>query len=139
MSEATLAASPARKPRSNAIDTFVEVEITISARMRPGAKYRVKVPSSFRNVTERIINAPKHPFFAPPTALLPGRPLTELMRELICGSDFGALPFFDQPRVVGWLDKLDKMEEAERIGYDPVVYYLASLAVLQRHYVAAAA
>ena len=91
------------------------------------------------DVTERIINAPKHPFFAPPTALLPGRPLTELMRELICGSDFGALPFFDQPRVVGWLDKLDKMEEAERIGYDPVVYYLASLAVLQRHYVAAAA
>ena len=89
------------------------------------------IATSTGDVTERIINAPKHPFFAPPTALLPGRPLTELMRELICGSDFGALPFFDQAAVVRWLNKLEKMDVEERVGYDAVVYYLASLAVLQ--------
>lgn len=87
------------------------------------------------DVTDRILNAPKHPFFAPPTALLPGRPLTELMRALISGPEFGALPFFDQPAVVRWLDKLEKMEVEEKVGYDPVVYYLASLAVLQAEYV----
>lgn len=87
------------------------------------------------DVTQRILNAPKHPFFAPPTALLPGRPLTELMHELICGSDFGALPFFDQPAVVRWLNKLEKMDVEDRVGYDAVVYYMASLAVLQGHYV----
>lgn len=43
------------KVRPKPIDTFIEVEITISERMKPGGKYRVKVPSSFPGMHERII------------------------------------------------------------------------------------
>ena len=58
------------------------------------------------------------------------------MRDLIHGPDFAALPFFNRANVVAWMEELEGADESERLKFDPVVYYLASLAVLQRHYVA---
>lgn len=85
-------------------------------------------------VTERVYAGPKKPFFAPPSTLYEGNPLTELIFELIHSPQFRDLPFFVPSAVHRLLQSLRTMTPEMRSSMDPVLFMLASLAVLQRRY-----
>ncbi len=85
-------------------------------------------------VTEAVRRGPKRPFFAPPTSSSRESPLYTLAQDLVRSSDFGKIPFFHQPSVIRLLETLDRAPDAERSRLDPLYFYLAGLAVLNRRY-----
>jgi hypothetical protein len=50
-----------------------------------------------------------------------------------------SMPFFNRKEVVALLDRLPKMETAERAANDQVLMLLASMSVLQERYIPSAA
>ena len=85
-------------------------------------------------VTQDVYDGAKQPFFAPPSTLFEGNPLTGLILDLLHSEDFTALPFFDAAEVRRWLATLPSLPAEERAAMDPVLYMLASTTVLARRY-----
>ena len=84
-------------------------------------------------VTEEVFREVKRPFFAPPSSSGPmNNPMFRLMQDLLRGRAFGAVPFFHQASVVELLDRLHLMPAAERAAYDPVLFMMSSICVLQQ-------
>lgn len=85
-------------------------------------------------VCPEVISTLKKPFISPPSTLGNGNPLFELFCDLLTSEDFKNVPFFDHQFIKGLLPKIKKMDHIERAPYDPVLYYLSSLAVLSKRY-----
>jgi asparagine synthase (glutamine-hydrolysing) len=85
-------------------------------------------------VTEEVYRGVKRPFFAPPTTLLVGNPMYELLQDILRSRVFSSVPFFDRTSVIGLLDELPNMDDGTRTAMDPVIYMMASACVLQDHY-----
>ena len=84
-------------------------------------------------ITEEVYREAKRPFFAPPSSSGPAKnPMYQLMQDLLRGRAFGTVPFFNQAAVVELLDRLDSMPGAERASYDPVLFMMSSICVLQQ-------
>jgi asparagine synthase (glutamine-hydrolysing) len=85
-------------------------------------------------VTERVYSGAKRPFFAPPSTLYDGNPLTEVIFDLLRSPQFRELPFFVPQAVETLVRGLRSMTPDMRASMDAVLFLLASLAVLQRRY-----
>lgn len=83
-------------------------------------------------VTAEDYRAVKRPFFAPPSSGPVNNPMYRLMQDLLRGQAFAAVPFFNQPSVLTLLDRLHLMPAAERGPYDPVLFMMSSISVLQQ-------
>jgi asparagine synthase (glutamine-hydrolysing) len=85
-------------------------------------------------VTGRVYAGAKRPFFAPPSTLYEGNPLTGVIFDLIRSPQFRELPFFVPSAVERLLQRLRTMTPDMRASMDSVLFMLASLAVLQRRF-----
>lgn len=83
------------------------------------------------DVTPTVLAGAKKPFFAPPSARVPGNPMHELVQDLIRSERFQSVPFFDHRAIRHFLDHLPTTDNRM---VDPILYLLASIAVLDRSY-----
>jgi asparagine synthase (glutamine-hydrolysing) len=89
-------------------------------------------------ITDTVYRRQKHPFMSPPATLNPKAKLHNLVQDRLRGSAFAAIPFFDQKKVVGLLDRLANMDEGARVAIDQVLMMLTSASVLQERFQLAA-
>jgi len=109
-------------------------EIPAASLCRPGQNKHLLRDTVRPYVTGRVYAGAKRPFFAPPSTLYEGNPLTDVIFDLIRSPQFRALPFFVPSAVDKLLQSLRAMTPDMRASMDPVLFMLASLAVLQRRF-----
>ena len=89
-------------------------------------------------ITDTVYRRQKHPFMSPPATLNPKARLHELVQDRLRGRAFASIPFFDQKKVIGLLDRLDDMDEGARVANDQILMMLTSACVLQERFQLAA-
>jgi asparagine synthase (glutamine-hydrolysing) len=82
-------------------------------------------------ITDTVYRRQKHPFLSPPATLNPKEKLSVLVNDTLRGSALASIPFFDQKKVVGLLDRIGSMDEGSRVSNDQVLMLLVSACVLQ--------
>ncbi|WP_164834995.1 asparagine synthase (glutamine-hydrolyzing) [Sinorhizobium meliloti] len=89
-----------------------------------------RVASAF--LPRPLVDAPKHPFTAPPATLDPVGPFMEYLQDLLRGRELQSVPFFDRAAVIGLLDALPRMTTAQRLARDAPLMMVASVCLLQQ-------
>lgn len=85
-------------------------------------------------ITDTVYRRQKHPFLSPPATLDPRKRLGVFVQDTLRGPVLASMPFFDQKKVVGLLDSLDRMDEGARVANDQVLMLLVSACVLQERF-----
>ncbi len=85
-------------------------------------------------VRPEVYDGLKQPFIAPPTDLVPGNAMFDLLQDELRSESFAAVPFFDQRAVIRLLDELPAMDAGRRASMDPVLFMMASYGILQAKY-----
>jgi asparagine synthase (glutamine-hydrolysing) len=85
-------------------------------------------------ITDTVYRRQKHPFLSPPATLNPREKLSTLMQDTLRGPVLASIPFFDQKKVIGLLDRLDTMDEGSRVANDQVLMSLVSACVLHERF-----
>ena len=109
-------------------------EIPATGLCRPGQNKHLLRNTVRPYVTARVYAGAKRPFFAPPSTLFEGNPLTKVIFDLIRSPQFRELPFFVPSAVESLLQRLRGMTPDMRASMDSVLFMLASLVVLQRRF-----
>jgi asparagine synthase (glutamine-hydrolysing) len=81
-------------------------------------------------ITDTVYRRQKHPFLSPPATLNPDAKLSTMMNDMLRGSVFASIPFFDQKKIVSLLDSLHSMDEVAHVAIDPTLMMLMSARVL---------
>jgi asparagine synthase (glutamine-hydrolysing) len=89
-------------------------------------------------ITDTVYRRQKHPFLSPPATLNPREKFYALVQDRLRGSSLASIPFFDQKKVIGLLDRLDNMDAGARLAYDQILMILTSACVLQERFQLAA-
>ncbi|HWM65700.1 MAG TPA: asparagine synthase-related protein [Steroidobacteraceae bacterium] len=89
-------------------------------------------------ITDTVYRRQKHPFMSPPATLNPTAKLHDLVQDRLRGSALASIPFFDQKKVIGLLDRLAGMDDAARVSNDQILMFLTSACVLQERFQLAA-
>lgn len=85
-------------------------------------------------VTDEVFSGLKQPFIAPPTTRLNEDAMYILLQDILRSNTFRSVPFFDRDAVIKLLDDLPAMERSKRNSMDPILFMMASIAVLQERY-----
>lgn len=85
-------------------------------------------------VRPEVYDGLKQPFIAPPTDLVQGNAMFDLLQDVLRSESFAAVPFFDQRAVIRLLDELPAMDAGRRASMDPVLFMMASYGILQAKY-----
>jgi len=89
-------------------------------------------------ITDTVYRRQKHPFMSPPATLNPKAKLHDLVQDRLRGRAFASIPFFDQRKVVGFLDRVANMDESARVANDQILMMLTSACILQERFQLAA-
>jgi asparagine synthase (glutamine-hydrolysing) len=89
-------------------------------------------------ITDTVYRRQKHPFMSPPATLNPKAKLHDFVQDRLRGRALASIPFFDQKKVVGLLDRLGGMDESARVANDQILMILTSACVLQERFQLAA-
>jgi asparagine synthase (glutamine-hydrolysing) len=81
-------------------------------------------------ITDTVYRRQKHPFLAPPATLNPQGRLNAFVQDTLRGPTLAAMPFFDQKKVIGILDRIEEMDDGGRIANDQTLMLMASTCVL---------
>jgi asparagine synthase (glutamine-hydrolysing) len=87
-----------------------------------------------KDVFPGVIQQMKKPFVSPPSTLGNDNPLFGLVCDLITSQRFKDIPFLNHDHITKMIPKIKGMNNHERAPYDPIFYYLASLAVIKEKY-----
>lgn len=79
-----------------------------------------------------VLSRRKHPFLAPPVSSRDRQ--FGFLRDMLSSKSFGAVPFFDQKRVVRWLDALKTQGAKVWTAADPALMFAVSATLLQGHF-----
>ena len=85
-------------------------------------------------VTDTVYRRQKHPFLSPPATLNPEGKLNALVQDTLRGMSLASVPFVDQKKVIGLLDRVGSMSEGSRVAIDQVVMILVSACILQERF-----
>jgi asparagine synthase (glutamine-hydrolysing) len=85
-------------------------------------------------ITDTVYRRQKHPFMSPPATLNPKAKLHELVQDRLRGAALASIPFFDQKKVIGLLDRIGHMDESARVANDQILMMLTSACVLQERF-----
>lgn len=86
------------------------------------------------DVCPEVLTKLKQPFVSPPSTLGNDNPLFTLVCDLIMSKDFKEISFFNHQHIATLLPRIKTMNNIQRTPYDPIFYYLASLAVLNKKF-----
>ena len=81
-------------------------------------------------ITDTVYRRQKHPFFSPPATLNPEQTFNAYVQDMLRGSVMASIPYFEQKKVVGMLDRLDSMDAGERTAHDQILMPLVSMCVI---------
>jgi hypothetical protein len=84
-------------------------------------------------VTPRVLEGAKRPFIAPPGS--PGDALFSLIESIVHDRSFEDVPFFDARAARAFVGSFEAMSEVERRRRMPLLFVLASTAVLHQRLV----
>ena len=82
-------------------------------------------------ISDTVYRRQKHPFLSPPATLNPHERLSTFMQDTLRGPVMASIPYFDQKKVVGLLDRLGTMDEGSQVANDQILMHLVSACVLQ--------
>jgi len=85
-------------------------------------------------ITDTVYRRQKHPFLSPPATLNPTEKLSTFMQDTLRGPVLATIPFFNQKKVVSFLDSLHTMDEGSRVANDQVLMTVVSACVLQERF-----
>jgi asparagine synthase (glutamine-hydrolysing) len=85
-------------------------------------------------ITDTVYRRQKHPFLSPPATLNPEKRLSGFVQDTLRGSVLSSIPYFDQKKVLGLLDRLHTMDESARVANDQVLMLLVSSCVLHERF-----
>src|SRR5215472_1451796 len=85
-------------------------------------------------ITDTVYRRQKHPFLSPPATLNPEEKLSTFMQDTLRGPVLATIPFFNQNKVVSFLDSLHTMDEGSRVANDQVLMTVVSACVLQERF-----
>jgi asparagine synthase (glutamine-hydrolysing) len=85
-------------------------------------------------ISDTVYKRQKHPFLSPPATLNPQQRLNTLMQDTLRGPTLASIPYFDQSKVIGLLDRLDTMDEGSRVANDQVLMLIVSACVLHERF-----
>jgi asparagine synthase (glutamine-hydrolysing) len=85
-------------------------------------------------ITDTVYKRQKHPFLSPPATLNPEERLSTFVQDTLRGPVLSSIPYFDQKKVVGLLDRLHAMDEGARVANDQVLMLLVSACVLHERF-----
>ena len=85
-------------------------------------------------ISDTVYRRQKHPFLSPPATLNPKERLSSLVQDTLRGPTLASIPFFDQKKVIGLLDRLETMDEGSRVANDQVLMHLTSACVLHERF-----
>jgi asparagine synthase (glutamine-hydrolysing) len=85
-------------------------------------------------ITDTVYRRQKHPFLAPPASLNPQGKFHAFVQDTLRGPHLAAIPFFDQRKIIGMLDRIDEMDDAGRIANDATLMFVTSACVLQERF-----
>jgi asparagine synthase (glutamine-hydrolysing) len=89
-------------------------------------------------ITDTVYRRQKHPFMSPPATLNPKAKLHDFVQDRLRGRALASIPFFDQKKVIGLLDRLAGMDKAAQVANDQILMFLTSACVLQERFQLAA-
>jgi asparagine synthase (glutamine-hydrolysing) len=72
-------------------------------------------------ITDTVYRRQKHPFLSPPATLNPKQKLGAFVQDTLRSPVLATLPFFNQKKVLGVLDRLNTMDESSRVADDQVL------------------
>jgi asparagine synthase (glutamine-hydrolysing) len=120
---------------------FLDHHLVELARSQPvtqkirGASHKFVLRESMRElITDTVYRRSKQPFLSPPVLLNSQGKLFTQMQDILRGPVLGAVPFFDQKRVVSLLDDLRHVDEPTRVVNDQVLMMLLSACVLHERF-----
>jgi hypothetical protein len=85
-------------------------------------------------ITDTVYKRQKHPFLSPPATLNPKQKLSVFVQDTLRSPVLASVPFFDQKKVLGLLDRLGTMDEGSRVANDQVLMTIVSACVLQERF-----
>jgi len=85
-------------------------------------------------ITDTVYRRQKHPFLSPPATLNPKEKLNSLVNDTLRGPVLASIPFFDQKKVIAFLDNLHSMDVSARVANDSGLMMLMSACVLQERF-----
>ena len=85
-------------------------------------------------ITDTVYKRQKHPFLSPPATLSPEQKLNSFVQDTLRGPVLSSIPYFDQKKVVGLLDRLPTMDEGAQVANDQVLMILVSTCVLHERF-----
>jgi len=85
-------------------------------------------------ITDTVYRRQKHPFLSPPATLNPTEKLSLFVHDTLRGSVLKSMPFFDQKKIIRFLDSLVTMDEGARVANDQVLMTVVSACVLQERF-----
>lgn len=85
-------------------------------------------------ISETIYKRQKHPFVAPPLSRFSNDAADAALQDVLRGSNFKSVPFFDSVKVQRLLDQLPRMKAEDRAALDPVLMTAMSAAALHERY-----
>jgi asparagine synthase (glutamine-hydrolysing) len=85
-------------------------------------------------ITDTIYRRQKHPFLSPPATLNPAGRFGTLIQDTLRGPALASIPYFDQRKIVDILDRLDGMDEGQRVVADPTLMLVMSACALQERF-----
>jgi asparagine synthase (glutamine-hydrolysing) len=85
-------------------------------------------------ISDTIYRRQKHPFLSPPATTSPTERFHQMLQDTLRGPVMAALPFYDQKKVVGVLDSLPAMPQADRVAWDVPLTSILSACVLHERF-----
>jgi asparagine synthase (glutamine-hydrolysing) len=76
----------------------------------------------------------KQPFLAPPAALSPKGKLFQMAEDLLRGDALRDLPFYNQKKIISYLDLIPRLDVRAQTAAEPVLMELTSMVVLQQRF-----
>jgi len=85
-------------------------------------------------ITDEVYRRQKHPFLSPPATLKREGRLSQLLRDSVASASFKHQPFFDQQRVMSFIETADNGAYEEKAASDVVLTAILSAHVLQQRF-----
>jgi asparagine synthase (glutamine-hydrolysing) len=85
-------------------------------------------------ITDTVYRRQKHPFLSPPATLNPTEKLSAFVHDTLRGPVLKSMPFFDQKKIIRFLDSLATMDEGARVANDQVLMTVVSACVLHERF-----
>lgn len=85
-------------------------------------------------LTETVYKRQKHPFIAPPVSRFSNSALNGFIQDMLRSQDFATMPFWNQGKVLNWLDNLPHQTEKDQAAAEPVLMMILTSFVIHQKF-----